>query len=131
MANVTAPANTIQRMPGAKRVTVGESWVERRSDCRHENEREQSDPSIDEHHCRRQCPRACDRGRISNPDDIATDIAGEEVIEKARDEKGGRQPAEPEVEVLRFQQHCPSATCWRTMIPRYNPDATNKEAGDA
>src|SRR4029079_7808187 len=74
---------------------------------RDQREPEHAQAAIDQHHGGRERLGACRLGRVGDPDHVAADIAGQEIVEERRDEERLREKAERQAHVLRAQQHAP------------------------
>ena len=81
---------------------------QRRPGCRHQRQSEQAEPAVDQHDGGRQRLGAGGLRRVGDPDDVAADVAGQEVVEEGRDEKRLGQEAEGKADVLGAQQHAPA-----------------------
>jgi hypothetical protein len=92
----------------AQGVPIAEARIHGRPHRSNENQRKQPNATVEKDNGRRERARARHRRRICNADDVATDVARQEIIEKVRDEERRGQRSEAEVEMLGFEEKRPS-----------------------
>ena len=87
---------------------VTQSGPDRSANGSHKHEPEKSDTPVEQNHGRRKRFGSRSRRRVSDADDVAADIAGQEIIEERGDEERRCQFPEPEDEPLCSEEHSPA-----------------------
>ena len=87
VASIAATPKPAHSIPGPTGPTVAGPRPAEAPDRRHQHQAEQADAAVDQHDGRRERLGPGGRRRVGDADDVAADVARQEIVEERRDEK--------------------------------------------